>query len=134
VSAVATSYATATDVATILLVEFNDAETTKTQALVRYVSAIMRKRLGDVGANLDSGIADGSIESDLVEGVCVDVVSQAVEVKRGVKSEAHPEYTIVFQDATDAGLDLTDRQIELLTPVAESADAVRGKAFSIHPG
>jgi hypothetical protein len=131
---VATSYATAADVATILLVEFSDVETAKAQALIRYASAIMRKRLADVGANLDAGLADGSIERDLAEGVCVDVVTQAVEVKRGVKSESHPEYTIVFQDATDAGLDLTDRQIELLTPVAESADTVRGKAFSIHPG
>jgi ribosomal protein RSM22 (predicted rRNA methylase) len=131
---VATSYATAADVASRLTVEFTDAEKTQASQLIRYASAIMRKRLADVGANLDTGIATGTIEPDLAEAVCVDVVTQAITVKQGVKSEAHPEYTIVFQDATDAGLDLTDRQIELLTPVAESADAVRGKAFSIHPG
>ncbi|MEV6897454.1 hypothetical protein [Amycolatopsis sp. NPDC051372] len=130
----ATSYATAADVASRLTVEFTDAEKTQAAQLIRYASAIMRKRLADVGTNLDTGIATGTIEPDLAEAVCVDVVTQAVTVKQGVKSEAHPEYTIVFQDATDAGYDLTDRQIELLTPVAESADAVRGKAFSIHPG
>lgn len=130
----ATYYATAKDVATRLTVEFTDAETARAEQLIRYVSAIMRKRLADVGADLGAGIANETIEADLAESVCVDVVTQAITVKQGVKSEAHPEYTIVFQDASDAGLDLTDRQIELLTPVAESADAVRGKAFSIHPG
>ncbi|WP_116206231.1 Gp19/Gp15/Gp42 family protein [Amycolatopsis circi] len=128
------TYATAADVATLLLVDFNAAETAKAEALIRYVSAIMRKRLRGVGADLDAGIADGSIESDLAEGVCVDVVAQAVEVKRGVKSEAHPEYTIVFQDGTAANLDLTAGQIELLTPTEQDANHVRGKAFSVHPG
>ncbi|WP_432845980.1 Gp19/Gp15/Gp42 family protein [Amycolatopsis sp. CA-161197] len=127
-------YATAQDVATRLTVEFTEAEQARADQLIRYASAIMRKRLADLGANLDTGLATGAIEADLAESVCVDVVTQAITVKQGVKSEAHPEYTIVFQDAADAGLDLTDRQIELLTPVAESADAVRGKAFSIHPG
>lgn len=122
----AASYASAADVATRLGIEFSDSETEQAKALIRYVSAIMRKRV----AGLDSGIAARTIESDLAEAVCVDVVTQAVSVKQGVKSEAHPEYTIVFQDATTAGLDLTDRQIELLAPVVDS----RGKAFSVHPG
>lgn len=128
------TYASAADVATLLLVDFNPAETAKAQALIRYTSAIMRKRLADVGADLDAGLAAGTIERDLAEGVCVDIVLGAVEVKRGVKSEAHPEYTIVFQDATTASLDLTDAQVELLKPTAETAEQARGKAFSIHPG
>ena len=130
----ATYYAKAQDVATRLTVAFTDAETTQAEQLIRYVSAIMRKRMADVFANLDAGLAAGTIERDLAESVCVAVVTQAITVKQGVKSEAHPEYTIVFQDATEAGLDLTDRQIELLTPTGPSADEVRGKAFSVHPG
>lgn len=130
----ATYYALAQDVATRLTVSFNEGETARAEQLIRYVSAIMRKRLADVGANLDAGLAAGTIERDLAEGVCVDVVTQAVSVKQGVKSEAHPEYTIVFQDATTAALDLTDAQVELLTPTAETEDQVRGKAFSVHPG
>lgn len=130
----ATYYVTAKDVATGLTVEFTAAETARAEQLIRYASAIMRKRLADVGANLDAGLAAGTIERDLAESVCFDVVTQAITVKRGIKSEAHPEYTIVFQDATEAGLDLSDRQIELLTPTGPSADEVRGKAFSVHPG
>jgi hypothetical protein len=131
---VAASYASPGDVATRLGVTFTDTETEQAKALIRYVSAIMRKRLADVGANLDTGLTAGTIERDLAEAVCVDVVTQAVSVKQGVKSEAHPEYTIVFQDATTAGLDLTDAQIELLKPTAETEEQARGKAFSIHPG
>lgn len=130
----AASYASPGDVATRLGVTFTDTETEQAKALIRYVSAIMRKRLADVGANLDTGLAANTIERDLAEAVCVDVVTQAVSVKQGVKSEAHPEYTIVFQDATTAGLDLTADQIGLLTPTGPSADEVRGKAFSVHPG
>jgi hypothetical protein len=128
------TYASPADVATRLGVTFTDAETEQAKALIRYVSAIMRKRLADVGANLDRGLADSSIERDLAEAVCVDVVTQAVSVKQGVKSEAHPEYTIVFQDATTAGLDLNSDQIGLLTPTGPTLDEVRGKAFSVHPG
>lgn len=120
------TYASPADVATRLGVTFTDTETERAKALIRYVSAIMRKRV----SGLDFGLDGATIERDLAEAVCVDVVTQAVSVKQGVKSEAHPEYTIVFQDATAAGLDLSDRQIELLTPVVDS----RGKAFSVHPG
>ncbi|MEU7787666.1 Gp19/Gp15/Gp42 family protein [Amycolatopsis sp. NPDC049159] len=130
----ATYYARAEDVATRLTVTFTDSEKARADQVIRHVSAIMRKRLADVGADLDAGLAAGTIERDLAEAVSVDVVTQTVEVKRGVKSEAHPEYTIVFQDATTAGLDLTADQIGLLTPTGPSADEVRGKAFSVHPG
>lgn len=126
----ATSYATAADVATRLAVTFSAAETAQADDLIAYVSAIMRKRV----PGLDAALASGETEEILAKGVCVDVVVQAVTVKQGVKSEAHPEYTIVFQDATAAGLDLTAGQIELLTPVEQDADHQRGKAFSVHPG
>lgn len=126
------TYATAANVATRLKVTFDSGETAQATQLIRYVSAIMRTRvLKATGVALDVGIASGDIEPDLVESVCVDVVTQAVTVQVGVKSEAHPEYTIVFQDASDAGLDLTDRQIELLTPYIGDT---RGRAFNIHPG
>lgn len=124
------SYATAVDVATSLAVTFTAAETAQADSLLRYVSAIMRKRV----PGLETAISSGEIESDLAEGVCVSVVKQAITVKPGVKSEAHPEYTIVFQDAADAALDLTVSQIELLTPTADDAAHQRGKAFSVHPG
>lgn len=125
----ATPFATPTDVATLLKVTFDDAETLQCEMVLAAISAVMRSRLPD----LDTWIADDLTDATLAKFVACDVAKQYIQVTKvaGVKSETHPEYTVVFQDVTSAGMDLGD-WIDLLTPASNRS--ARGKAFSIHPG
>lgn len=125
------TYATASDVATRLNVTFSTGEEAQATALLEDVSAIMRgpRRL----PQLDAWIAAGKIDAALARAIACQLAMQAITVTSagaGVKSETHPEYSITFTDAATAGLDLTDRQIEMLTPPIDT----RGRAFNIHPG
>lgn len=126
----ATSYADPFDVALRINTEFTGDETSQCEALLEDVSEIMRARL----PALDTWIADGKVTAGLAKAVACELARQAITVADtgfGVKQETHPEHSVTFTDAATAGLDLTDRQIDLLTPANLKS---RGRAFNIHPG
>lgn len=127
----ATPFATPDDVATLLKVTFDQAEELQCEMVLAAISAAMRSRLPD----LDTWIAADLTDGVLAKFAACDIAKQYIQVTKvaGVKSETHPEYTIVFQDVTASGLDsaLAD-WIDLLTPASNRT--ARGGAFSIHPG
>lgn len=127
----ATPFATPDDVATLLKVTFDTAETLQCEMVLAAISAAMRSRLPD----LDSWIDAGRTDPMLATFASCDIAKRYIQVTKvaGVKSETHPEYTVVFQDVTASGLDsaLSD-WIDLLTPASNRT--ARGGAFSIHPG
>lgn len=123
------TFATPADVATRLLIDFDDRETAQCQALLEDVSAIMRARLPSLAAD----ILAATVDADLAKAVCCWVSMGAITVVStgvGVTSEQHPEHAVTISSAAAAGLDLTDSQISLLTPPVTTG----GRAFSIHPG
>lgn len=124
----ATPFATPTDVATLLKVTFDDAETLQCEMVLAALSAALRSQLPD----LDTWITNGDTDPVLAKFAVCDLAKRYIQVveARGVKSETHPEYQVVFQDGA-SGVDVTD-WIDLLTP-ASNRNA-RGKAFSIQPG
>jgi hypothetical protein len=128
---VATPFATTTDVATLLKVTFDTAEELQCGMVLAAISAAMRSKLPD----LDTWIADGLTDPVLANFVACDIAKQYIQVVKtgGVKSEQHPEYTVVFQDITATGVEsvLAD-WIDLLTPASNRRG--RSRAFSIHPG
>jgi hypothetical protein len=128
---VATPFAEPSDVATLLKVAFDTAETLQCEMVLAAISAAMRSRLPD----LDTWIADGGTDVVLAKFAACDIAKSYIHVVKvaGVKSETHPEYTIVFQDVDGAGLDTAVSDwIDLLTPASNRT--ARGRAFSIHPG
>jgi hypothetical protein len=126
---VATAFAEPTDVATLLKVTFDDAETLQCAMVLAAISAAIRSKLPE----LDDWIADGLTDPVLAKFAVCDIAKGYIQVVTvgGVKSETHPEYAIVFQDLPRSGMDLGD-WIDLLTPASNRS--ARGRAFSIHPG
>ncbi|MDF2968950.1 MAG: Phage protein Gp19/Gp15/Gp42 [Nocardioidaceae bacterium] len=125
------TYATTTDVATRLGIDgFDDVEDAQCQALLEDVSEIMRARL----PSLDTWITDALVTAGLAKTVacwlamqCINVVNVGV----GTSSETHPEHAVTISNAASTGVDLTDAQIDMLTPASLK---VGGKPFSIRPG
>jgi hypothetical protein len=126
----AAPHATPGEVATFLKVTFDPAEEQQCLMVLAAVSAIMRSRLPD----LDTWIADGLTDPVLVAFCAVTMANGCIQVTEvgNVKSETHPEHTIVFRDVAESDVDLTDRWIELLTP--HETRTRGGRAFSIRPG
>lgn len=127
----ATSYATAADVATRLNVQFTLGETEQCEGLLRGVSARMRARL----PLLDQWIADGLTEPDLALDVAFHMAATAITVADtgpGARTVAHPEHTITISSEAAAGVRLSDADAELLTP--SGLRPSRGRPFSIRPG
>lgn len=127
----ATPFATTIDVATLLKVTFDQAEELQCEMVLAAISAAMRSKMPD----LDTWIAAGSTDVVLAKFAACDIAKDYIHVTKvgGVKSETHPEYTIVFQDFDGASLeDAVEKWIGLLTPASNRS--ARGKAFSIHPG
>lgn len=127
----ATPFATPTDVATLLKVTFDSAEELQCEMVLSAISAAMRSRM----PTLDTWISDAATDPVLVKFAACDIAKNYIQVTKaaGVKSETHPEYTIVFQDVDGASLDsFVADWIDLLTPASNRS--ARGKAFSIHPG
>lgn len=124
-------YATPEDVATILKVAFDQADTLQCRMVLAAVSASMRSRL----PSLDSWIAQGLTDPTLAQFCAITMTLDCVQVvdAGNVKSEQHPEHTIVFRDFGDEGdLEVPDSWIDRLTPhETRSRD---GRAFSIRPG
>lgn len=125
------TYATPPDVATRLNVEFDAGETAQCEALLEDVSVLMRARL----PLLDQWIADGLTETGLAKSKACYLAMQAITViDAGVGSEqtSHPEYFVRISTAAQAGVRLSDDDVNDLTP--SSLRTQRGKAFSIRPG
>jgi hypothetical protein len=128
---VATPYAQPSDVATLLKVTFDAAETTQCEMVLEAVSASMRSRLPD----LDAWIAAGLTDPVLAKFCAIAMARQFIDVVDvgNVKSETHPEHTIVFRDITGGEeLDVPDSWIDRLTPYDTRTRG--GRAFSIRPG
>lgn len=127
----ATPFATPDDVATLLKVTFDTAETAQCEMVLDAISAAMRSTI----PQLDTWIADGSTDPILAKFAACDIAKDYIQVTKaaGVKSETHPEYAVVFQDVDGASLeDAVGKWTDLLTPASNRT--ARGRAFSIHPG
>lgn len=127
----ATPFAEVSDVATLLKVTFDDAETLQCEMVLAAISAAIRAKI----PGLDTWITNGSTDEVLAKFAACDIAKDYIQVTKvgGVKSETHPEYTIVFQDFDGASLeDAVEAWTDLLTPASNRS--ARGKAFSIHPG
>lgn len=123
------TYASTTDVADRLGLDFDEREERQCEALLEDVSAIMRARL----PSLDTWITDALTDPAVAKTVCCWIAMgaiTAVSTGVGVTSETHPEHAVTISTAAAAGLDLTSDQISLLTPISTTG----GRAFSIHPG
>lgn len=124
------AYATPGDVATFLKVSFDPAEERQCLMVLAAVSAIMRSRLPD----LDTWISGGLTDPVLATFCAVTMANSCIQVTEvgNVKSETHPEHTIVFRDVAESEVDVSERWIELLTP--HETRAREGRPFSIRPG
>lgn len=125
----ATPYASPSDVAALLKVTFDQAEELQCTMVLAAISAALRSKLPE----LDTWITEGLTDPDLAKFAVCDIATSYIQVTetKGIKSETHPEYTVVFQDVARSGVDVTD-WIDLLTPASNRR--ARGRAFSIHPG
>lgn len=124
-------FATPEDVATVLKVAFDEADTLQCRMVLAAVSASMRSRL----PSLDSWIAQGLTDPVLAQFCAVTMTRDCVQVvdAGNVKSEQHPEHTIVFRDFTDEDdLEVPDSWIDRLTP--HELRRSRGRPISIRPG
>lgn len=127
----AAPYATPEDVSTLLKVAFDEADTQQCLLVLAVVSASMRSRL----PSLDSWIAQGLTDPILAMGCAFAMTKDCVQIvdAGNVKSETHPEHTIVFRDFTDEDeLDVPASWIDRLTP--NQLRRSRGRPISIRPG
>jgi len=106
---------------------FDEDEELQAAALLEDVSAIMRARL----PGLDVWITGGLVHSDTARAVCCWLAMECITVATtgvGKSGETHPEHAVTIRSA--AGLDLTDAQIDQLTPPSAKSS---GRPFSIRP-
>lgn len=106
---------------------FDEDEDAQCQALLEDVSAVMRARL----PSLDTWISSALVEAGTAKAVCCWLAMECITVTNtgvGVSGETHPEHAVTIRSA--AGLDLTDAQVDQLTP---SSAKGRGRPFSIRP-
>lgn len=107
---------------------FDEDEEAQAAALLDDVSAIMRSRL----PSLDAWITDLLVDTATAKAVCCWLAMECITVATtgvGKVGETHPEHAVTIRSA--AGLDLTDAQIDQLTPPSAKTS---GRAFSIRPG
>jgi hypothetical protein len=106
---------------------FDEDEEAQAQALLDDVGAVMRSRL----PSLDTWITDALVDPDTAKAVCCWLAMECITVATtgvGKSGETHPEHAVTIRSA--AGLDLTDAQIDQLTPLSAKG---RGRPFSIRP-
>lgn len=119
---------TPTDVGERLGVVYAGTELTQVLGLCRDVSALIRSRRPQI----DEWIASGKLDADAVVAVAVQVVARALTSVTtggvGIRSEQHPEYSYELTSSTAAGLNLSNRELVMLTPWC-----YRNRPFSIFP-
>jgi hypothetical protein len=116
------------DVAERLGVTYEGAELVQVERLCADVSALVRSRRPDI----DQWLGSGELNFDIVIAVCVQVVARALTSITtggvGVRSEEHPEYSYELTSSTASGLNLTNRELQSLTPPDR-----RNRPFSVTP-
>ena len=104
------------------------AELDQVTAFCADVSALIRSRR----PLIDQWIADGDISADTVVAVACQVAARAMTSANtggvGIRSEQHPEYSYELTSSTAAGLNLSNRELAMLTP-----PGFRNRPFSIFP-
>lgn len=125
-----TVFAEPVHVTELTMEHYTGAVEMRVRALIRAISGRIRAHLPD----LDSWIAEGSVDPVMVQDLVVGVVIRALDALErgaGVISETHPEYSYRLSEAAAAGVNgITDDEWALLTPQSRRP---RG-AFSITPG
>lgn len=121
-------FATYEDLEVRLGVQYDDAERPQIEALITDVSALIRQARPSIDADIEAE----RISADVVRMVTCQVVARYMSTVDsggiGVRSEQHPEYGYTLTTAAANGLELTQSELALLTPVSQ-----RSKAFSIMP-
>ncbi|GAA2774069.1 Gp19/Gp15/Gp42 family protein [Saccharopolyspora taberi] len=121
-------FATYEDLEVRLGVQYDDAERPQVEALITDVSALIRQARPSIDADIEAE----RISADVVRMVTCQVVARYMSTVDsggiGVRSEQHPEYGYTLTTAAANGLELTQSELALLTPVSQ-----RSKAFSIMP-
>ncbi|RTL65910.1 MAG: hypothetical protein EKK42_20405 [Pseudonocardiaceae bacterium] len=116
------------DVGIRLGVEYEEPELSQVAALCDDVSELIRARR----PLIDQWITDGYLSAGTVVAVAVQVVARALTSVNtggvGIRSEQHPEYSYELTSSTAAGLNLSNREIAMLTP-----PRFRNRPFSIFP-
>lgn len=108
--------------------EQGGAEYRQVEVFCGDVSALIRARRPLV----DTWIADGQIDPDLVVGIAAQAVARLLTTAAtggvGLRGETHPEYSYELTASAAAGLNLTKAELTNLTPAAG-----RQRPFSIIP-
>ncbi|MCF7548163.1 Gp19/Gp15/Gp42 family protein [Pseudonocardia sp. WMMC193] len=121
-----TPLVTPDDVSVRLAAAYEGAELQQVQSLCDDVSALIRSRRPQV----DEWLATGRLDSATVVAVGVQVVARALTSITtggvGIRSEQHPEYSYELTSSTASGLNLSNRELAMLTPTDE-----RNRPFSI---
>jgi hypothetical protein len=108
--------------------EADMTEYVQVSKLCAAVSALIRARR----PRIDTWLADGLIDDDLVRSIAVQVVARVLHTVTtggvGVRSETHPEYSYELTSSAAAGLNLSKAELTALTP-----QAGRERPFSIIP-
>ena len=116
------------DVADRLGTEYEGAELVQVERLCTDVSALVRSRRPEV----DAWLASGELDFDVLVAVCVQVVARALTSIStggvGIRSEEHPEYSYELTSSTASGLNISNRELQLITP-----EARRNRPFSVQP-
>jgi len=116
------------DVGTRLGTTYSGIELDQVTALCADVSALIRSRR----PLIDEWITDGLIDSAAVVAVAVQVVARALTSITtggvGIRAEQHPEYSYELTSSTASGLNLSNRELAMLTPYG-----FRNRPFSIFP-
>lgn len=116
------------DVGERLGVTYEGAELIQVERLCGDVSALIRARR----PRIDEWIASGELDPDAVVAVAVQIVARALTSIQtggvGLRSEEHPEYSYELTSSTAAGLNISNRELQTLTPYG-----FRTRPFSIFP-
>lgn len=107
---------------------YDGAELVQVTRFCDDVSALMRSRRRE----LDQWISAGLVDADAVVAVAVQVVARALTSATtggvGLRSEQFPEYAYELTASTASGLNLTNRELAMITPASE-----RNRPFSVTP-
>ena len=122
----AAPFAEPSAVAVQLNTTFDEGTTAQVRTFLRHASALIRR----VVPTVDSDLADGSLQQDLVEMVVTQVAMRRMASSGlGLLSEQYPEYQYTLSPDAARGFALTDEEESWLKPRSSG-----GRAFSIVPG
>lgn len=124
---------TVSDLEEFTKVTYADSDLLQVEFLIKFGSALVRRRV----PNVDADLLSGALDPDLLTGIFCQMIARALdslEVGSGVKRIQYPEVETEFfekgQDSLAFLVYLTDEEIELLTSALGSSTG----SFSIQPG